>query len=223
VYAGRSETTDPFKYSVFNTAQLFLLQQRQRGVIEVLQRCGITHLTQIQHLLEVGCGDGAVLLEYGGLGIPIKSLHGSDVLPGRVTKAHTALPTVPFTCADGRALPYRSNSFDLVAVYTVMSSILDEDVQHRVARELMRVVKRDGIILCYDFWLNPNNPNTRGVTRADLQRWFPDSRMIARRITLAPPISRRLVKHSWWLGTLLESLRVFNTHDLVAILPEKRS
>jgi ubiquinone/menaquinone biosynthesis C-methylase UbiE len=218
VYTERSKKNS-FKYSLFNPAQLFLSQQRQRKLIDLLRHCNITNLGQIEAMLEVGCGDGFVLQEYIGLGLPQKNIYGTDVLAERLTKAHSILPNIPLACADGRALPYRADSFDLVILYTVMSSILDKNVQKQVIDELLRVVKPNGIIMFYDFWLNPNNPNTIGITKADLRHWFPDSQLIARRVTLAPPLSRRIVHRAWWLGTLLEALWIFNTHNLVAILP----
>jgi hypothetical protein len=41
--------------------------------------------------------------------------------------------------------------------------------------------------------------------------------MSYQRITLAPPIARRLAPLSWGLCLFLESLELFNTHYLVAI------
>jgi hypothetical protein len=38
-------------------------------------------------------------------------------------------------------------------------------------------------------------------------------------ITSAPPIARRVVPISWMLALFLESLKIFNSHYLVAIRP----
>ena len=84
---------------------------------------------------------------------------------------------------------------------------------------MMRVVKAGGLILSYDFWLNPTNPQTRGIRPSEIRRLFPGCRFEFQRITLAPPIARRSVPISWLLSAFLEKLSLFNSHYLVAIQP----
>ena len=81
------------------------------------------------------------------------------------------------------------------------------------------MVRKEGLILSYDFWLNPANPQTRGVRPEEIRRYFPGCRFEFQRITLAPPIARRLASLSWGLCTFLESLKILNTHYLAAIRP----
>jgi hypothetical protein len=129
---------------------------------------------------------------------------------------------LPLTCSDGQRLPYRSGVFDLVLQYTVFTSVLDDQVRTNLANEMLRVLRKPGgLILWYDFWTNPTNRQTRGIRPAEIRRLFPGCRYDFQRITLAPPIARRLVPHSWLLGVMLEQLSVFNTHYLVAIRPEQ--
>jgi hypothetical protein len=71
--------------------------------------------------------------------------------------------------------------------------------------------------LSYDFWLNPTNRQTRGIRPSEIRRLFPGAHLEFYRITLAPPIARRLAPCSWLLCCLLERLQAFNTHYLVAI------
>jgi hypothetical protein len=75
------------------------------------------------------------------------------------------------------------------------------------------------LILSYDFWLNPTNRQTRGLQPAEIRSLFPGCRFAFERITLAPPITRRLASlpGGWGLCLFLESLKIFNTHYLVAI------
>jgi hypothetical protein len=84
---------------------------------------------------------------------------------------------------------------------------------------MLRVLRPSGLILWYDFWLNPVNPQTRGIRPAEIKRLFPNCRYEFHRITLAPPIARRLVPISWGLCLFLEGLKIFNSHYLVAIRP----
>jgi ubiquinone/menaquinone biosynthesis C-methylase UbiE len=207
------------QYSPFNPGQLFLLQQRQRAVLKQLRSNGFYPLSDHQ-ILELGPGRGGVLTELLGVGASAVKLHGAELLFERVQIAHGTLPGLPLACADGQNLPYPADSFDLTMQFTVFSSILDEEVKTWVARELLRVTKTHGMILWYDFWLNPTNPQTCGIRSAEVRRLFPRCRFTFERITLAPPIARRLAPISWGLCQLLESLKIFNTHYLAAIRPE---
>jgi len=168
--------------------------------------------------LEVGCGPGGILLEYLSYGAVPEALHGVDLLPNPLREAHAHLPHLPLTCADGRYLPYATGTFDLVLQYTVFSSVLDDVIKAKLAREMLRVLRDpEGMILWYDFWLNPTNPQTQGIRPAEIHHLFPDCQFEFHRITLAPPLARRLAPVSWSVCHLLEKLRVFNTHYLVAI------
>lgn len=206
------------RYSLFNLADLFAIQQRQRDVAKLLRR----HFTTLKdrRILEIGCGTGGVLLEYLGYGAIPQCLYGLDVLPNRLRDAQSRLSHLPLMCADGQHLPYPSRTFDLVMQYTAFSSILDDRIKANLAQEMLRVLHRpDGLILWYDFWLNPINPHTRGIRPAEIRQLFPGCRFEFGRITLAPPLARRLVPISWVLCILLEKLQVFNSHYLVAIRP----
>lgn len=218
-YASRTERLKGSDlYSLFSVAQLFTIQQRQRNLVKYLRKHGLYPLSD-RAILEVGCGQGRVLLEHLSLDASPRLLHGSDLLFDRLQHARQTLPNLPLTNADAQNLPYASGSFDLVMQLTVFSSILDENVREKLAREMARVVKPGGVILSYDFWINPVNPQTQGITPAEIKRLFPGCRYEFHRITLAPPIARRLVPISWGMCMFLESLGTFNTHYLTMIWP----
>jgi len=206
-------------YSHFNTANLFILQQRQREVLALLRRQGFAHLAELL-ILELGCGRGGVLLEYLTFGAYSPMLNGTDLLSDRALEAHKVLPHLPLTCSDGQNLPYKGETFDLLLQYTVFTSILDDHIKSNLAAEMLRITKPEGIILWYDYWLNPTNPHAHGIRPAEIRRLFPGCRFVFRRITLAPPIARLLVPLSWVVSVLLEKMRIFNTHYLVAIRPD---
>lgn len=194
-----------------------MVQQRQRAALALLGRHGFNPMEKWR-ILELGCGRGGVLLEYLGYGATPGRLHGTDLLCDRVKEAHKRLPHLPLTCADGQHLPYETGAFDLVLQYTVFSSILDNEIKANLAREMLRLLcKPGGMILWYDFWLNPLNPQTRGIRPGEIRKLFPGCRFEFHRVTLAPPVTRRLVKVSWLACYLLERLLLFNTHYLVSI------
>jgi SAM-dependent methyltransferase len=206
-------------YSPFNPASLFMVQQRQRAELSLLRRYGFNRLEN-RRILEVGCGRGRVLQNYTVYGAKPENLHGTDLLLDRLQDAHELLPRISLSCTDGRRLPYADESFDLILQYTVFSSILDDSIKRKLATEMIRILrKRVGMILWYDFWLNPTNKQTRGIRRAEIEHLFPGCRFEFLRITLAPPISRALVPVSLFLADLIERLKLLNSHYLVAIRP----
>jgi hypothetical protein len=161
-----------------------------------------------------------VLREFLSFGVSPESFHGVDLLHWRLMEARSITPQSPLVNADGRHLPYPDGCFDVVMQLTAFSSILDDQVRHEVAAEMLRVLASDGLILWYDFWVNPLNRETRGVRLAEIRDLFPHCRRDHRRITLAPPIARRLAPVSWLACYALEKLRIFNTHYLAVIRPE---
>lgn len=204
------------RYSFYNLAHLFIWQGRQRALLAMLRRWGYEPLSRYR-ILEVGCGQGGVLHELLGYGAAPAELHGCDLLPERLQAARQLLPHLPLACADGQSLPYPDATFDLELQFTVFSSLLDEQIRQRLAAEMLRVLRPGGLILWYDFWLNPANIQTRGIRPQEVRRLFPGCRYEFRRITLAPPIVRRLAPLSWQLCLMLEKARVLNTHYLAAI------
>ncbi len=159
-----------------------------------------------------------MLQEYASFGA--KHLFGCDLLLDPLKTAHRAMPQVSLASANGEYLPYPANTFDLVLQYTAFSSILDETIRKQMARDMLRVLRRDGMIVWYDFWINPTNPHTRGVPPAEIRKLFPNCTFQFSRITLAPPLTRRLISVSWQMCELLEKFIIFNSHFLAAIRPE---
>lgn len=218
-YARRQQAgAGPERYSLFHPGQLFMIQQRQRALLALLRREGYGSLAN-KRILEIGCGSGGVLREFLWYGASPTLLHGAELLEWRLAEAKAATPHLPLALADGQHLPYADASFDLVAQFTVFSSILDQQVKAAIAAEMRRVVKPNGLILWYDFWTNPLNPQTRGVRKAEIRTLFPHCQFHFKRITLASPLARWLGQYSWLACYLLESLHLLNTHYLVAIRP----
>ncbi len=219
VYAQREQQlAGNGRYTALNPVHLFTTHQRQRAVANLLRRERITSL-QDKHILEMGCGKGDILQELLAFGAAPSRLFGTDLILNRAQTAVQQLPHLPLSAADGRSLPYPAAAFDLVLQYTVFSSILDENIWHQLAQEMLRVLKPGGLIIWYDFWLNPTNKQTRGIRPPAIRNLFPDCTFTFQRITLAPPLARRLIPLSWLTATLLEKLRFLNTHYLVAIRP----
>ncbi len=207
-------------YSLDYAPYRFAVQNRQRDTLHLLQNEQVMPL-EGKRILEIGCGRGGILLEYASFGAQPQALFGIDILHDRLVQAQQKLPLAGLYCADGQLLPFAGQCFDVVMQYTAFSSILDDSVKQRMAAEMLRVLQPDGTIIWYDFWLNPTNPQTRGIRPAEIRRLFPRTKINFSKITLAPPIARKIVNFSWAGGSILEAMKIFNTHYLALIRPEK--
>jgi len=201
-----------------DVAHFFRLQRRYWAELMLLKRMEV-HSIEKMRILDVGCGDGRMLREFLQWGARPENLAGIELRPEPVEYALTLNPNLDIQCGSATELSWPDKSFDLVCQHTVFSSILDWEMKKKIASEMVRMVRNTGLILWYDFWLNPTNPQTRGIRPAEIKQLFPNCRYEFHRITLAPPIARRLVPVSDGLCLFLESLKIFNTHYLAAIRP----
>jgi SAM-dependent methyltransferase len=152
------------------------------------------------------------------LGAERSRLAGIDLDPGRVETARGRLANADIRVGDAGTLAWPAGCFDIVLQSTVLSSILDQGVRRQVAAEMARVLAPAGVIVWYDFFVNnPSNPNVRGVRAAEIRALFPGFRVALERVTLAPPLARRLAPLTWLLPLFLERLRVLNTHYLAVL------
>jgi ubiquinone/menaquinone biosynthesis C-methylase UbiE len=219
-YQARNADSDNRLYALANPSYLFAIQQRERRLLQLLTKHNLLPLHN-KKILEVGCGRGGVLLEYLRYGAMPYNLFGVDYLIDRLDTADEKLSSAHWANADGQRLPYADHIFDIVIQYTALSSLLDPAVRQNVAAEMRRVVnKQHGVIVWYDFWLNPKNPDTHGIRPQEIKSLFPDCQYDFRKITLAPPLARRIAPISWMLAVFLENLTIFNSHYLAVITPK---
>lgn len=190
-------------------------QERQRAMLALLSRHALQPLNQLR-VLEVGCGSGSNLLELVSLGFDAGRLVGNELLPERAAVARRQLPAATALHeGDASTLTFEAGSFDLVYQSTVFSSLLDDGFQQRLAEAMWRWVQPGGGVLWYDFtWDNPRNPDVRGVPLKRVRALFPHGRIDARRVTLAPPLSRLAVKVHPGACRVLNVLPFLRTHLL---------
>ena len=211
-YARRGATE---RYSLLQPDVWLTVQERQRAMLRLFARLGWRTLAD-KRLLEVGCGSGGNLLEMLRLGFEPEHLSGAELLPERLEAARRSLPpAVTLWVGDAAQLPLPEGEADVVLVSTVFSSLLDEAFQQQLAQAVWRAVKPGGGVLWYDFTVdNPRNPDVRGVPVARIAQFFPQGRVQAQRLTLAPPLGRAAARLHPALWTLLNALPVLRTHVL---------
>jgi len=160
------------RYDPLRPEVLHARQQLERAVAQGLRERGLRPAAL--DTLEVGCGTGDPLLMLLRLGLDPR-------LPAAL-RLHAG---------DAAALPLPEASLDLVAQFTVFSSLTDPALQQRLAAAMWRWLRPGGCVLWYDFTVdNPRNPDVRGVPLARLRALFPHAALCRRRLTLAPPLAR---------------------------------
>jgi ubiquinone/menaquinone biosynthesis C-methylase UbiE len=206
------------RYSRFNNAYLFMVHERERRLLRLLAEYGFEQL-ESKKLLEIGCGDGDLLRDFIKWGARPNNLFGIDVIPERVTEAIDVCPRTVHICRGNAArLEFPDDTFDLVLQSTVFTSVLDSDIKTRIAAEMYRVLKQNGLILWYDYHMNnPQNRDVKGVKSHEIEALFPNCEVRLQRITLAPPITRALVPYSWLLCYALSKIPWLCSHYIGVI------
>ncbi len=121
-----------------------------------------------------------------------------------------------------QAIPFRSSAFDIVTHFTLFSSLGTNACRQATAREMLRILKPDGLLIWYDFFApNPLNRKTRAVRQREIRELFPGCRISIERTTLLAPLARLVATFSSTAVTRIELIPALKTHYLATI--EKRS
>jgi len=206
------------RYSILNADVWHAVQERQRAMLQLFARLRWFDLSE-RRVLEVGCGSGGNLLELLRLGFAPRNMVGIELLPDRFAKAMQTLPSsVTLMQGDASLVKLPDESEDIVLQSTVFSSLLDAPFQWRLAQTMWRWVRPGGGVLWYDFTVdNPHNSDVRGVTLARIHELFPQGRVRHQRVTLAPPLARRVCALHPRLYSVFNVLPMLRTHVLAWI------
>ena len=203
------------RYSRFTPEVTARVHERQRAILGLLRRESITTLANLD-VLEVGCGGGANLLELLELGADPGRLVGNELLEDRLALARRLLPEeVALHAGDACELVFPDRAFDIIYQSTVFSSILSDAIQQRMAVRMWHWLRPGGGILWYDLAFdNPGNRDVHGVPISRVRELFPQGEIRSRRITLAPPIGRRVCAIHPSLYSVFNALPLLRTHIL---------
>jgi ubiquinone/menaquinone biosynthesis C-methylase UbiE len=214
----QGQTVDHRLYRDLSPGDRYIHRTRDDAFLALLKRFGVADLGRLR-ILELGCGDGAflrTLMRYGALS---ENLTAFDIDRGRVRRARAVDASMGLLAADGAALPYAAASFDLAVAFTMLSSVVDEGARRAVALEALRVLRPGGLLVVYDFKVNPFNRHVRPVTAAELRALVAPAAVEIERVTLAPPLARAFGR---WPAVCqaLEAMPPLRTHLLAAIVKE---
>ena len=141
---------------------------RRERLLELLDRLGERDGLRV---LDVGCGDGGDLRWLTGRGFAARHLAGVDLFPGLIARAPRDTGTL-LAVADAAELPFRDGGFDAVVQTMALSSIVDPLVRSRVAAEMLRTVRRGGLVISYDMRTADGNSRVIALDEPELRRLF---------------------------------------------------
>jgi ubiquinone/menaquinone biosynthesis C-methylase UbiE len=218
VYADRSARGLGSRYKAHRPDVILAAHQVERMLLTKLGARGWTDFSALE-VLDVGCGSGGPLVRLISHDVNPTNAHGVDLRESAIGVARSRLPSADLRVGNAAELPWADATMDLVLQFTMFSSILDAAVRATVAKEMSRVVRPGGLIVSYDFRINPLNRDTRGLGRRELRALFPGHVIEARTVTLAPPIARLVAPRSYGLAAALQALMPLRTHLLAFITP----
>lgn len=235
-YARRQRESLGDRYALHRPGPLSIRAQQLQQVARALRSEGVLPFSD-RRILEVGCGDGQWLVDFETMGARRDRLAGIDLDPGRIARARQRLgaaatedgfaPGAELREGSAHALPWPDGHFDIVFQSTVFTSIKDAALRTSIAQEMDRVCAREGLVVWYDFFYdNPFNRDVVGLGRQDIAALFPGWIPEVRRVTLAPPLARRLSGRFAEVASLLERTGLLNTHYLATLRrhrPHRRS
>ncbi|MEA2493023.1 MAG: hypothetical protein QOJ29_934 [Thermoleophilaceae bacterium] len=174
------------------------------------------------NILDIGCGTGYWLSRLEARGVASPRLHGIDVLADRVERARAALPLATVVQGDARSLPWSGDSFSLVLVFTVLSSLADRAAIANALAEARRVTAPGGMIVIYEPRVpNPFNRATIHVSRRALRGL--GSSTGRRSLTVLPPLARALGPLTPAAYPLFAKVPLLRTHKLTWVSADLRA
>jgi SAM-dependent methyltransferase len=204
VHYGRLlEESHSSRWSLSNLGNQATIDERNVVMDALLRRNMSRHRGRV---LDLGCGASTLL---SGL----ESYHriGLDLLFERLET--TDKSNGDLVNADGCNLPFAPETFDVVLLFTTLSSITDERTRSKIAAETQRVLNVGGVVIFYDMrYPSPRNRQMRRVGKRDLLRLFPGFDLHVRSLTLLPPVARRLGTITNRLYPALASAKPLRSH-----------
>jgi SAM-dependent methyltransferase len=154
-----------------------------------------------RRILDIGCGSGWFLEHLTERADVHAELHGLEILPQRVEAARRRVPAAVVEVGDLRSLAYPDGQFDVVSMFTVLSSLADDADVVQAVREAGRVTAPAGVLVIWEPRLpNPLNRSTLLIRGAILRSALPEAQIESRTLTVLPPLARRLgraTKHTY--------------------------
>jgi SAM-dependent methyltransferase len=195
-------------------AGLYTVKEREIRYACIVRKI-FGHDLSTKKIIEIGAGSGSNLLFYQNLGFKWENIYANELLEERYRALCERLPHSTCILGDALKLEYK-DQFDIVFQSIVFTSILNQEFRKSLAHKMVEMLKPGGIIISYDFTFNnPQNKDVRKLTKKDIRSLFSQCKEIQfKKVTLAPPISRRVGRWYDIVNFLFPFLR---THTIAII------
>ena len=173
------------KWSSQNYGNSLIENEKLELIQKILEPLDL--LNKTESILDIGCANGKTISLIKKIGFLENIIYGVDLRENRLNDAKILYPKSNFKCMDARYLSFRNNSFDIVSIFTVFSSIIRKIDRIKVATQIDRVLKPNGIVIFYDLrYRNPFNYNVVGIKYPEVDELFPRYKKRIKPVTLLP-------------------------------------
>ena len=202
----------------FNPGYAYRIQELERAVLAALKRTDRSDIGNLT-MLDIGCGAGHWEREFVTWGARPDHVFGIDLMRDRVEVARQlCAPGVRIDCGSALSLPHDDQTLDVVLLFGIFCLILDEQVCLGIAREAMRVLKDDGVILWCDYRIKaPGERQLRTFNKRDLRRMFPGMDIEGSPIHPLPPLLRKVGPIAPFMCNVIAMLPFIRTHYFATI------
>ena len=200
-----------YRWSILNEGNQYI----ENEIITLITSLFKTHKIKIRNkkILDVGCAGGDTVRLLKNLGGLEENISGIDIRKSRLNQTRKLYPKANIVYMDARNLKFKNNEFDLICIFTVLTSIPNPLNRQKISNEITRVLKPGGVILYYDLrYNNPFNKNIKAIRRKEIDGLFPNMIKSIHSITLIPPIARRLGILTKFLYPFLSRQKTFRSH-----------
>lgn len=197
------------RWSHANLGESMLSGQARSRILDHLASVAGTPESRI---LDLGCGDGSLLVAARARGIQGQWV-GVDVRPEVIALAPTDDQRASFVVASADALDEPDSHFDAVVAAVLFSSLPSNELERAVAREIARVLRPGGSLIWYDMrYPSPRNAAVHAMPRSRVRRLFSGWPARLESLTLLPPLARRLGAATRTLYPRLHRLPLLRSH-----------
>jgi ubiquinone/menaquinone biosynthesis C-methylase UbiE len=171
-------------WAPFAEREIDLRLMQTRVFAESMRSVGRQNLAGLD-VLDLGCGDGRHLRNFIDFGADPARLQGADIQSARVASARAlSHPAIRFVLHDGMSLPFPDASFDLVTQHFVMSNISGPILRQKLASEIIRILRPNGLFFWWDISKTANVSRDPG--QANCARDFCPGLIWSRRVAHLP-------------------------------------
>lgn len=204
-----------------NPEVLFQSFAIDRANISALRSMDVDRSTA--RVIDVGCGQGAGLLQFIKLGFSPSNLTGIDNSVERIEKARQLLPAATFEVTSAENLPFESGSFDLVFESTMLGTLESQSLLKSIAKEMIRVTRAGGYIMLADWRYSRRGSGVKtAISNQFVDRVFEvgSATSVVTRVrgALAPPLGRRLSRAAPSLYFLVQTLLPIAAAQMTTVL-----